>query len=66
MNASSIVYLKAAGASLVRTTEAETARAKKVAPRRWFFRRSSASQTTTFQRCLALHLFVAERYGALD
>jgi hypothetical protein len=66
MTASSIVYLKAAGVSLVRTTEAEAARANKVAPRRWFFRRSSASQPTTFQRCLALHLFVAERYGALD
>jgi hypothetical protein len=64
MNAPSIVYLKAAVASLVRATGAETVRAKKVAPRRWFSLRSR--RPTTFHRCLALHLLVAERHGALD
>jgi hypothetical protein len=60
MNASSVVYL-----TTVKTdTDTETARAKTVAPRRWFARRSR--QPTTFQRCLALHLMGAERYGALD
>jgi hypothetical protein len=60
MNASSVVYLKAANTD----TDTETAPAKAVAPRRWFARRSR--QPTTFQRCLALHLMGAERYGALD
>ena len=42
----------------------ELPRAGKAARRRWFSRRSR--QPTQFQLCLALHMFVAERRGALD
>jgi hypothetical protein len=64
MSASSLVYLKTAEASQVRLPEAKSARAKKIGWRKLSFFRSRPP--TTFQLSLALHMFVAERYGALD
>jgi hypothetical protein len=62
MRTSSVVYRKAAEASPVR--QAKSVRAKKVGWRKFSFFRSRPA--TTFQVSLALHMFVAERYGALD
>jgi hypothetical protein len=36
---------------------------RRAKPRRRFFRRA---EPTTFQRCLAVHLYFASRVGALD
>jgi hypothetical protein len=65
MSASSLVYLKTADVSRVRPPEAN---AKSVHTKSgWrtlsFFR---SRPPTTFQLSLALHMFGAERYGALD
>jgi hypothetical protein len=64
MSASSLVYLKTADVSRVRLPEAKSVRAKKSGWRTLSFFRSRPP--TTFQLSLALHMFVAERYGALD
>jgi hypothetical protein len=64
MSASSLVYLKTADVSRVRRPEAKSVRAKKSGWRKLSFFRSQPP--TTFQLSLALHMFVAERYGALD
>jgi hypothetical protein len=64
MSASSLVYLKTAEVSRVGPTEVASVRAKKAGWRKLSFFRSRPP--TTFQLSLALHMFVAERYGALD
>jgi hypothetical protein len=64
MKKHSIVHRKLALVPSIEGTGAETVRAEKTAPRRWFSFRSR--QPTTFHRCLALHLLVAERSSALD
>jgi hypothetical protein len=66
MSASSpVVYLRSADFSAAaRTSRGKTIPAKKTAPRRWLFR--GPRQPTTFHRCLAMHLLVAERCSALD
>jgi hypothetical protein len=64
MSASSLVYLKTAEVSRVRRPEPGSVRAKKSRWRTMSFFRSRPP--TTFQLSLALHMFGAERYGALD
>jgi hypothetical protein len=58
------VHLKTAEAPQVGRIEATPVRAEKAGRRKLSFFRSR--QPTAFQRCLALHLFVAEHHGALD
>jgi hypothetical protein len=64
MSASSVVYLRTAETSQHRSTEAAPVHAKKAGWRNLSFSRSQPP--TVFQLCLALHMFVAERRGALD
>jgi hypothetical protein len=63
MSASSLVYLKTADVSRVRPPEAKSVHTKSGWRTLSFFR---SRPPTTFQLSLALHMFGAERYGALD
>jgi hypothetical protein len=64
MNKASVVHLKAAEASQGRPTEAAPVRAERAGWRKLSF--FPTRQPTALQRCPALHLFIAERKGAMD
>jgi hypothetical protein len=65
MSALAGVYFRSMiGAFRAKPRAAGTGHQKKTAPRRFSFRR--APPPTTFHRCLAIHLLVAERSSALD
>jgi hypothetical protein len=65
MSASStVVYLNPAEASRALPSEPTSIPTKQAAWRKLSLFRSRAP--TPFQLCLALHMFVAERYSALD
>jgi len=64
MIASSVVYLKTADVFAAGSADPAMTKGKETVLSRRLSRRRP--QTTTLHRCLAIHLFAAERRSALD